>query len=72
MKLFITAKPNARENRVEKRDESHFRVWVKAPPDEGKANAAVLETLARFLDIPKSRLALVSGRKSKQKVILLS
>ncbi len=69
MKFFVTAKPNARENRVEVLDPTHFVVRVKAKPDEGRANEAVLETLARHLGVPKSRLSLVSGFKSKQKVI---
>ncbi len=70
-KLFITAKPSAREDRVERIDDTHFKVWVKAPPDEGKANLAVVKVLAEFLDVPKSSLTLASGHKSKQKVVTL-
>lgn len=72
MKIFVTAKPASKENRAEQLDETHFKIWVKAPPDEGKANKAVLETLAEFLEVPKSRLELLSGHKSKQKVFLLA
>lgn len=72
MKIFVTAKPASKQNRVEKIDETHFKIWVKAQPDEGRANKAVQETLADFLDVPKSRLELISGHKSKQKVFLIS
>ena len=72
IKIFVTAKPSAKENRVEKIDETHFKVWVKAPPDEGRANQAVLKTLAGFLDVPKSSLELLSGHKSKQKIFTLN
>ena len=72
IKIFVTAKPSAKENRVEKIDETHFKVWVKAPPDEGRANQAVLKTLAGFLDVPKSSLELLSGHKSKQKILTLN
>ncbi len=70
-KIFITAKPSARENRVERIDPTHFKIWVKEPPDEGRANTAVLRELAGFLGVPKSSLELVSGHKSKQKVFSL-
>ena len=72
MKIFVTAKPASKQNRVEKIDETHFKVWVKAPPDEGRANKAVREVLANFLDVPKSSLELLSGQKSKQKVFLIN
>jgi uncharacterized protein YggU (UPF0235/DUF167 family) len=36
---------------------------------EGRANRAVLKLLARYLGIPESRLRIVSGLASKNKVI---
>ncbi len=69
MKLFITAKPNSKENRVEMIDKTHYRVRVKAPPDEGRANKAILLVLAEHLDCPKSRLTILRGHKSKTKII---
>ncbi|KKR09719.1 MAG: hypothetical protein UT39_C0029G0008 [Candidatus Woesebacteria bacterium GW2011_GWA1_39_21] len=32
MKIFVTAKPNARERSVEKNDETSYAVSVKEPP----------------------------------------
>ena len=69
MKLFITAKPNAKQTRVEEIDETHFRVWVKAPPDEGRANQAVIEALSEYFCAPKSRFSLLRGASSKSKVL---
>ena len=67
-KLFVTVKPNAKENRVEVLDAAHFSVRVKAPPDEGRANEAVIQTLSAHLGIPPSRLSLLRGRSSKHKI----
>jgi len=69
MKLWIVAKPNAKENRVETMDSTHFRVWVKARPDKGLANQAILETLAAYLKVPKASVHLLAGRKSKNKIV---
>lgn len=68
-KIFLTVKPASKQERVEKIDETHYRVWVKAPATEGRANGALLEVFARYLDLPKSRLTMVRGIKSKVKVI---
>ena len=69
MKIFVTAKPRAKEERVEKIDDSHFAVAVKEPPVEGQANAAIITALAGFLNIAPTRLKIVSGYTSRQKVI---
>ena len=69
VKLFVTVRPNAKVNHLEKIDDRHFRISVKAPPKDGKANQAVMEVLSDYFDIPKSRFSLVSGEASKTKVI---
>ncbi|MFI5205541.1 MAG: DUF167 domain-containing protein, partial [Candidatus Paceibacterales bacterium] len=42
MKIIVKVKPGAKEDKIEKIDESTYIIYVKAPPIEGKANAAVL------------------------------
>ena len=69
MKIFAKVKPNSKKEEVERIDVNHFEIRVKAMPQEGKANMAVINALAKSLDIPKSRLKIVSGEKSKQKIL---
>ncbi len=69
MKIYVTAKPNARENKVEKHDDVHFTVSVQAAPVQGKANAAVIEALAAYFDISKSRVVILRGQTSREKII---
>lgn len=69
MKLHVFVKPNSRQEKVEKIDEKTLKVWVNAPPIEGKANAAVIHLLSKYLSIPKRSIRLVSGEKGKHKVI---
>lgn len=47
-------------------------VRTTAPPDDGKANDAVLRLLAKALDCPASSLELVRGAASHNKLIRLS
>lgn len=46
-------------------------VKVSAAPDKGKANAAVIETLADALCLPKSSLRLHAGETARDKVVLV-
>lgn len=54
---------------MEKLDETHFAVAVKEPPKENKANFAVLELLAEYFKVPFSRIRIVSGATSREKVV---
>ena len=68
MKIFVKAKPNAREQSVEMIDELHFVVAVKEPPVQGKANAAIQKALARHFGVPITSIRLVSGFAFREKV----
>lgn len=68
MKLFVTVKPGAKTNTINQIDATHFEIRTKSPARDNKANSAAIEMLAEFFNVPKSKLALVRGAKSKQKV----
>lgn len=44
-------------------------VRVTAPPDDGKANAAVCKVVARALGVPKSAVSVVRGQSSREKLL---
>ena len=68
MKIFVLAKPLAKEEKVEKIDETKFKVCVKEPPRQGKANDAIRKALAEYFKIPLSRIFLISGFSKKNKI----
>ena len=68
MKIFVSARPNAKNEKVEQIDETHFKIAVKEPPKDGKANEAIAKVLAGFLKISSVRVFLQSGFSSKDKV----
>ena len=69
MKITIKVKTNAKRDVVEQDAGETLRVLVKAPPQEGRANEAVILALAEHFKIPKSHIAIVSGFKSKTKIV---
>lgn len=68
MRIFVKAKPNAREESVEKIDESNFVVSVKEPPVQGRANTAIAKALAEYFNVSDSAVRMISGYSSRQKI----
>lgn len=46
-----------------------LKLWLKATPEDGKANAELVRMLADFFDIPRSSIKIVSGLSSRNKVV---
>jgi uncharacterized protein YggU (UPF0235/DUF167 family) len=79
MRIFVKAKPKAKEERVLKIDpsdgrtgEMHFIVWVKEPPTEGRANWGIERALGKYFGVPPSSVRIVSGHASRDKIIEIS
>jgi uncharacterized protein (TIGR00251 family) len=69
MKIFVRAKPNAKEENVERVDENNFNVSVHAPPVKGLANQAIVKAIAGYLKVAPSRVRIVAGFTSRQKIL---
>ncbi|HCQ66519.1 MAG TPA: hypothetical protein DIU07_15840 [Rhodobacteraceae bacterium] len=68
--LVLRVTPKASRNAVEETP-AGLRVWVTTVPEDGKANKAVTRLLADALGVAKSRLTLVRGAASRDKVFRL-
>lgn len=80
MRILVKAKVGAREERVEApepkllstKDELEvYTVWVKEPPERGKANDAIIKLLAAHFNLPRSHVHLISGAISRRKIFEL-
>ena len=69
MKLNVVVKPNARKNAVETRQDGSLVVYVSTPPIEGRANERLVEVLAQHFRRPKRDIVIVSGVRSKCKIV---
>ena len=58
--------PNAKRNEIKGE-----KVYLTAPPVEGKANKALIEFLAEHFKIKKYQVSIVRGEKSRNKVVAL-
>ncbi|MGA2670464.1 MAG: DUF167 domain-containing protein [Dehalococcoidia bacterium] len=68
MKIQVKVKPNSRTEEIS-REGNSFIVKVKEPSKEGKANQAVIKLLAEHFGVPQSRVRILSGFRSKNKVL---
>lgn len=65
--IQIKVVPNASRNKIEGWQEKILRVRIKAVPDKGKANEALIAFLSKELGVAKSRLSIVSGQTARLK-----
>jgi len=68
MKIQVKVKPNSRTEEVSQEGDS-FIIKVKEPPKEGKANQAVIKLLAEHFGVPQSQVRILSGFRSRNKII---
>ena len=69
MKITVLVKPNSRKPSVEKLPTGEYRVAVNAPPQEGRANEAVIRALAEHFRIAPSKVTIAHGHTGKKKVV---
>jgi uncharacterized protein (TIGR00251 family) len=69
MRISLSVKAGAKTEKILKIDEKNYKLWVKAPAKEGKANEAVVKALAKHFGTAKSNVEIKSGFKSKKKIV---
>ncbi len=69
MKIYVKVKTHSKEVRGEKIGANIFSVHLKAPPIENRANKELIETMAKHLGIPKTKIIIISGKNSKNKML---
>lgn len=68
MRIEVKVFPkSSREELVEK--DGVIKAYVKAPPDKGKANKAVVGLVSKAYGVRKSDVKIVTGRTSRSKVL---
>ena len=69
--LVVWAQPGARRNALQGEYRGALKVTVAAPPEDGRANAAICEVLQQTLQLKKSQITLLNGQTSREKKFLI-
>jgi uncharacterized protein (TIGR00251 family) len=68
--LAIRVVPGASKNEIaEVLEDGTLRIRLTAPPVEGKANKALVDFLSNWLNVPRSKIAIVAGEKRHDKLV---
>ena len=68
MKLLISVKPNSSQERIEKISENEYKIWLKEPADNNKANTRLINLLAKHLNTPYKKIK-IKNPTSRNKII---
>ena len=76
IRIHIRLQPRARREGIEgviteADGRAHLKVAVTAPPEDGKANAALIALLGKAWKLPKSAFEIVGGATDRRKTLLL-
>ena len=71
-RLQLRVSPGAARSGIVGRHGEGWKVRVAAPPEDGRANAAVVRLIADTVSVKRDAVSLVSGHGSKDKVVELS
>ena len=65
----VKAHPGAKKDELLEKSPGVYEAWVRAPAEQGRANAAILALLAARLGVPAKRLRLIKGATAPSKLI---
>lgn len=69
MKIFVKVKLKSSQAKIIKINENNFQIFVTQPKEKGKANKQIIKLLADYFKISSSKIQIVKGEKSKEKII---
>ncbi len=73
MPIFkVKVKPNARTSVLEEQEDGSFIASLKAQPIDGKANAELIELLAKRLGVRKAAITIKSGAGARMKLVAVA
>jgi len=70
MRITIRITPNASKDEILGREEDgRLKIKIQSPPVDGAANKRLIEFLAKTVGVPKSKVRIIHGDKSRNKII---
>ena len=70
--FWLKVKPRSARERLFYDSSGELRLELHAPPSEGEANEACVHFLARALRLPQSCVTIVSGQRSRRKLMRIT
>ena len=69
IKVKVKIVPGSSKNKIIGAYNNALKISIAAPPAEGKANKKCITYLAKYFDVAKSKIEIISGQTGKNKLI---
>lgn len=69
MRVNVKLHLNSKVEKVTAVSKNNIDVWVTARPIEGKANKRLIELVSEYYSVAKSRIRIIIGIRSRNKVL---
>ena len=71
-RLHLRVSPGATRSRIVGKHGDGWKIHVTAPPEDGRANAAVVRLIADTVSVSRGAVSVVSGHGSRDKIVELA
>ena len=68
VKIKVKIVPGSSKNKIIGAYNNALKISIAAPPVEGKANKKCIAYLAKYFDVAKSKIEIISGQTGKNKL----
>jgi uncharacterized protein (TIGR00251 family) len=70
LKLYI--QPGAKRHEIIGPVQDELKIKLASPAIEGRANVALMKLLSQLFNVPRSKIVLKSGEKSRHKTVIIN
>ena len=67
--LYVTVQPGAKNNQIGDVVEGRLKIRVSGKAVDGMANRVLIQYLSKLLKVPKSKIRVLKGEKSRKKML---
>ena len=72
IRVTVRLTPKAAHDRIDGIKQGVIQARVRAVPEDGRANAALVELVAQEIGVPKSTVSVTAGKTSRLKTLLIA
>ena len=69
MIIYVKVIPRSSKNEIVVQSDGVYKICITAPPVDGEANKKIIELLSDYFDVAKSKIVIVRGESSRNKVV---
>ena len=69
IRIAVQVSPNARKSEIVSSEGDALRIKLQAPPVDGKANDALVQFLAKKLEVPRKQVTITHGQTNRRKLL---